>query len=76
LALSFIVLRSSNPVAASQLSGFVQSIGYVVGGLLGPLMVGFIHSWSNSWAPVAFFYSVICGSTLILGLGAGKDRVI
>jgi CP family cyanate transporter-like MFS transporter len=76
LALSLIVLRAGSPHVAAQLSGFVQSIGYVVGGLLGPLAVGLIHDWSGSWSVVAVFYAVVGFATLLLALGAGRARTV
>jgi CP family cyanate transporter-like MFS transporter len=76
VALSLIVLRSGDSHVASQLSGLAQSIGYVVGGVVGPFAVGVIHDWAGSWEAVAAFYVAIGFASLLLGLGAGRDRTI
>jgi MFS transporter, CP family, cyanate transporter len=76
LALSLIVLRSANPHVAAQLSGLTQSVGYVVGGLIGPLAVGMVHDASGGWGAVAIFYVVVGAVTLLLGLGAGRARLV
>jgi CP family cyanate transporter-like MFS transporter len=76
LALSLIVLRSGNPHVAAQLSSMSQTVGYVVGGLVGPFAVGMLHDWSGSWEVVAIFYVVIGLGALVLGLGAGRARSV
>jgi CP family cyanate transporter-like MFS transporter len=76
LALSLIVLRSANPHVAAQLSGLTQSVGYVVGGLIGPMAVGLVHDWSGGWSAVAVFYVVVGLAMLLLGLGAGRARTV
>jgi len=76
LALSLIMLRSANPHVAAQLSGLTQSVGYIVGGLIGPLAVGMIHDWSGGWAAVSVFYVLVGIVTLVLGLGAGRARTV
>jgi CP family cyanate transporter-like MFS transporter len=76
LALSLIVLRSGNPHVAAQLSSMSQTVGYVVGGLVGPFAVGMLHDWSGSWEAVAIFYVVIGLGALVLGLGAGRARSV
>lgn len=76
LALSLIVLRSADSHVASQLSGLAQSVGYVVGGVVGPFAVGLIHDWTGSWEAVATFYVAIGSASLLLGLGAGRNRTI
>lgn len=76
LALSLIVLRAGNQHVAAQLSSFVQSIGYVGGGLVGPFAVGLIHDWSGSWGVVAIFFVAVGLGSLFLGLGAGRARTV
>jgi CP family cyanate transporter-like MFS transporter len=76
LGLSLIVLRSANPHTAAQLSGLAQSVGYVAGGLIGPMAVGLIHDWSGSWGAVSIFYVAIGAATLLLGLYAGRARTL
>jgi len=76
LALSLIVLRSGTPHVAAQLSSLSQSIGYIVGGGVGPFAVGIIHDATASWRTVAVFYLAIGLATLVLGLGAGRARTV
>jgi len=76
LALSLIVLRSGDQHIAAQLSGLSQSIGYVAGGLIGPLAVGLIYNWAGSWGVVEAFYAAVAFAALMLGLGAGRARTI
>jgi CP family cyanate transporter-like MFS transporter len=60
LALLFIIARSPNPAAAASMSAMAQGVGYT-GAALGPIAVGLVHAWTNSW-PLAF--SVILALTL------------
>lgn len=76
LALSLIVLRAGSPHVVAQLSSFVQTIGYIGGGLIGPFAVGLIHDWSGSWPVVAIFYVTVGLGSLVVGLGAGRARTV
>ncbi len=76
LALSLIVLRSDDAHVAAQLSSMAQTIGYVAGGLIGPLAVGLIHDWSGSWITVEAFYAAVGFAALVLAVGAGRARTI
>jgi len=76
LALSLIVLRSGTPHVAEQLSSMSQTIGYIVGGGIGPFAVGIIHDATASWRTVAVFYVIIGVATLFLGLGAGRAKTV
>lgn len=50
LMLTLIPFRSENHVTATQLSGLVQTFGYLIAGV-GPLLVGFLHDLAQSWWP-------------------------
>jgi CP family cyanate transporter-like MFS transporter len=76
LALSLIVLRSANSHVAAQLSGLTQSVGYVAGGLIGPMAVGLVHDLSGGWSAVGVFYAVVCVALVLLGFGAGRARTV
>lgn len=76
MALTLIVLRAGNPQIAAKLSSVVQSVGYVVGGLAGPFAVGLIHDMTEGWSSVAVFFAAVGGISLVLGLGASRDRMI
>jgi len=60
LALLFIIARSPDPSAAASMSAMAQGVGYTAAAL-GPIAVGAVHAWTNSW-PLAF--SVIIVLTL------------
>ena len=49
LLLALFGLRTRSHHAATQLSGFVQTIGYA-GGAIGPLLVGTLHEVTGGWS--------------------------
>ena len=59
-----------------KLSALAQSVGYVLGGLIGPFAVGLIYDWAGSWHAVAVFYTAVGLASLIFGLGAGRARTL
>lgn len=75
MALSLIVLRTPTPGLAAQLSGMVQGFGYTLASL-GPLFVGVIHEAAQSWQPVGLLFAGIASGALLLGLLAGRDRLL
>jgi len=76
VGLLLFVLRAGDPHAAAKLSALAQSVGYVAGGLIGPFAVGVIYDWAGSWAVVAIFYAAVGLASLLLGLGAGRERIV
>ena len=76
VALLLFVLRAGNQHTAAQLSALAQTVGYVVGGLIGPFAVGVIYDRSASWAAVSVFYFAVGLASLVLGLGAGRARTV
>ncbi|QEO10314.1 MFS transporter [Protaetiibacter larvae] len=59
LALVLINLRSSSPETTVALSGFVQTIGYLLGAV-GPFVVGMLHDASGGWTvPLVFLLVVV-----------------
>lgn len=76
VALLLFVLRTSDQHTAAQLSALAQTVGYVIGGLIGPFAVGVIYDWAGSWQVVAIFYSAVGLASLIVGLGAGRARTV
>ena len=72
LAIFFTMARAPDPVAAASLSGFAQSVGYLVA-TVGPLATGFLHSATNGWTvPVVCILAVI-GLELVAGWPAARD---
>lgn len=75
LALLLLVLRASDTETSAELSGIVQSIGYLIAAT-GPFLVGLIHDYSNQWNYSLYFLICISLLKLGVGLGAGKPQQI
>lgn len=59
LALVLINLRSKSPATTVALSGFVQTVGYLLGAT-GPFLVGALHDLSGGWTvPLVFLLAVV-----------------
>ncbi len=76
VALLLFVLRAADQHAAAQLSALAQTVGYVIGGVIGPFAVGVIYAWGGSWGVVSIFYVAVGLASLVLGLGAGRARTV
>ncbi|MGW4461246.1 MFS transporter [Micromonospora sp. NPDC004704] len=71
LATYFSVTRSESPEATAVLTSVSQTLGYVLA-LVGPLLVGLLHSVSGRWSiPVAVLLGVM-GLELLAGLAAAR----
>lgn len=75
LALLFIVLRTSDTETATELSGMVQSIGYLLAAT-GPAIFGLIHDLSHSWRLPLIILLVILFFKFMAGLGAVRPLTI
>lgn len=60
LVLTLIPFRTESHLTATQLSGLVQTFGYLMAGV-GPLLVGFLHDIAQSWWPGLFLMAAIAG---------------
>ena len=59
LALVLINLRSTTPASTVALSGFVQTVGYLLGAI-GPFVVGALHDATDGWTvPLIFLLAVV-----------------
>ncbi len=59
LALVLINLRTRTPATTVALSGFVQTVGYLLGAI-GPFAVGALHDATDAWTvPLIFLLSVV-----------------
>ena len=63
--LSMIGLRTKSPAGTAALSGFVQSVGYLLAAL-GPFGVGLLHDATNSWTPPLL---ALAGTSMLLLVG-------
>ena len=74
-ALLLIVLRASDSNTAAELSGIVQSIGYLIAAT-GPFVAGIIYDFSQEWNYVIAMLMALSMLKLWAGMGAGKPQTI
>ncbi|MEO7080307.1 MAG: MFS transporter [Flavobacteriales bacterium] len=75
LALFLIVVRAADTDTATELSGMVQSIGYLVAAT-GPFIVGSLFDLTGNWVHALILLVVVALLKLYTGLGAGKAEVV
>ncbi|PIC78064.1 MFS transporter [Sporosarcina sp. P19] len=75
LSLAFLAMRTTTAMQAAKLSGMAQAIGYSLAAI-GPVLLGSLVDKTGTWAfslSILLFVTVL---TLIVGFGAGRNRVI
>jgi MFS transporter, CP family, cyanate transporter len=75
LALTMIVLRGGAVNTTAGLSTLVQTVGYLIAGVA-PLCIGAVHDLTGSWTPALIVLLCLLGPQLLLGLAAGRDRLV
>ncbi|SCL33792.1 MFS transporter, CP family, cyanate transporter [Micromonospora rhizosphaerae] len=75
LALALLVIRARTPESARDLSGTVQSVGYLLGST-GPVLVGLLHDVSDDWTAPLVALCVAVTVMAAAALGAGRDRQV
>lgn len=75
LALYMIGMRAADTATANELSGLVQSIGYLVAAA-GPFVAGSLFDLTGNWTWALALLALISCSRLYVGLGAGRNEVI
>ena len=73
LALLFIVLRSKDAQATTELSGMAQSIGYLIAAT-GPIIFGSLFDLTGNWNDSLVLLLLVVLLKLYTGLGAAKNR--
>ncbi len=73
LAIFFTMARAPDPRTAASLSGFAQSVGYLVA-TTGPLVVGFLHSAIGGWTVPVVVLLLITGLQLDRRLAGRPGR--
>lgn len=73
VALTLIVLRSSDAHVAAELSAMVQGVGYGVGAA-GPLLVGILHDLTGGFDAVGILFVLVGFLACLAGVGAGRPR--
>lgn len=75
LVLMLFNLRTKTAFEAAELSGFAQSVGYLVAAI-GPVLFGFVHDATESWfIPLALFV-VISVLLFFASFASAKNRTI
>jgi CP family cyanate transporter-like MFS transporter len=75
LALALIVLRARTPDVARQLSGRVQSVGYLIGAV-GPFALGALRDATQGWTASLVALLVAVTAMAIGAWGAGQNKVV
>jgi CP family cyanate transporter-like MFS transporter len=75
LALALIVLRARTPDVARQLSGTVQSVGYLIGAA-GPFVVGALRDATQGWSASLVALLAAVAFMAIGAWGAGQNKVV
>jgi MFS transporter, CP family, cyanate transporter len=75
LGIFYTMARAPDPATAASLSGFAQSIGYLLAST-GPLLLGYLHTTTGGWTvPVWVLLGVVL-LQLITGWLAGRARTV
>lgn len=75
LAMMFFTLRTKTAYDAAELSGFAQSIGYLLAAI-GPIGFGFLKDVTGSWFIPNIIFVVIAIILFISAYIAGNNRII
>jgi len=75
LGIFFTVARAPDSATAASLASLAQSVGYLVSAA-GPLAVGFLRADTGSWTVPIVLLIALCAVEMIVGLLAGRDRMI
>jgi MFS transporter, CP family, cyanate transporter len=75
LAIYFTMARARDPATAASLSSLAQSVGYLVAAA-GPLAVGFLRAATGGWTAPITVLLLICGVEMVVGLFAGRPKML
>jgi CP family cyanate transporter-like MFS transporter len=73
--LTMIGMRTRTPDATAVLSGFVQSIGYLIAAV-GPLTAGVLYDLTGAWDIPLVLLAVLGVPMLVAGLGFAREQYI
>jgi len=73
--LTLIGLRARTPAGTAALSGFTQSVGYLIAAT-GPIAVGALHDATGSWTPALATVIALDLALVCVGYLAGRNRVL
>jgi CP family cyanate transporter-like MFS transporter len=75
LILTLIGLRARTPAGTAALSGFAQSIGYLIAGI-GPFGIGQLNDLSGGWTVPLIALLVVTVPQLLLGLAVSRPAYV
>jgi len=75
VVLTLIGLRARTPGGTAALSGFTQSVGYLIAAL-GPFGVGVLYDVTGSWTPPLLVLSALAVPQIALGILASRPRFV
>lgn len=75
LCMTFFSIRARTSNGSISLSGFGQSVGYLIAAF-GPFLIGLLHDITDSWDIVIIVFIIMSVFILIFGLSAAKNRVV
>lgn len=74
-SLTLIGLRSANAKQAADLSGMVQSVGYLLAAL-GPFLIGYLFDLFHSWTIPLILLGAVSLLMTLAGFGAGRNQYV
>ena len=75
LVLTLIGLRARTAAGTAALSGFTQSVGYLIS-VLGPFVVGVLYDATSGWTAPLLFLMAMCVPQVLVGVYAARPRYI
>lgn len=75
LVLTLIGLRARTSEGVAALSGFAQSIGYLIAGI-GPFMMGALNGWTGSWTVPLVVLVILVVPQGLSGLLVARERYL
>ena len=75
LVLMLFNLRTRTAFDAAELSGFAQSVGYLVAAI-GPVLFGFVHDAMNSWIVPLMLFILVSTLLFFASFSSAKNRTI
>ncbi|QDQ00483.1 MFS transporter [Lysinibacillus fusiformis] len=75
LAMMFFTLRTRTAYEAADLSGFAQSIGYLLAAV-GPILFGYLHDLFRGWNIAGWLFVVVATLLFFCSMRASKDDYV
>ena len=75
LCMTFFSIRARTQDGSISLSGFGQSIGYLVAAV-GPFLIGYLHDATGNWVSGIIALLVMSSLFFVFGYTSARDRVV